>query len=53
MGARNGVLLWECEDCYEMYLKYDAEETEVELQNAKGYWTNPKDWGYIPKSKFN
>jgi ribosomal protein L37AE/L43A len=46
MGARNGVLLWECEDCYEMFLKYEAEET-------KDYWTNPKDWGYIPRRKFN
>ena len=53
MGARNGVLLWECELCYEMFLKYEAEETEVALQKAKGFWTNPNDWGYIPKSKFN
>ena len=53
MGARNGVLLWECEECYEMFLKYEAEETEIELQGAKGFWTNPNDWGHIPKSKFN
>ena len=53
LGAKEGVLLWECEDCYEMFLKYEAEETETELQFAKGYWTNPKDWGYYPKSKYN
>ena len=53
MGARNGVLLWECEQCYEMFLRYEAEETEGALQDAKGFWTNPNDWGYIPKSKFN
>jgi ribosomal protein L37AE/L43A len=53
MGARNGVLLWECDNCLEMFLKFDAEETEIELQSAKGYWTNPGDWGYIPKRKFN
>ena len=53
MGARNGVLLWECEKCYEMFLKFGAEETEGALQKAKGYWTIPSDWGFIPKSKFN
>jgi hypothetical protein len=53
MGAKNGVLLWECEECYEMFLKYDAEETEIELQSAKGFWTIPSHWGYIPKRKFN
>ena len=53
MGAKVGVLLWECENCYEMYLKYEAEETETELQFAKGCWTNPKEWGYHPKSKYN
>ena len=53
MGARNGVLLWECDKCFEMFLKYEAEETEAELQKAKGYWTNANDWGCIPKSKFN
>ena len=53
MGARNGVLLWECDKCFEMFLKYEAEETEAALQKAKGYWTNANDWGCIPKSKFN
>ena len=52
MGARNGVLLWECESCYEMFLKYDAEETEIQLQNAKDCWTTPGEWGYVPKSKY-
>ena len=53
MGARNGVLLWECDECFEMFLKYEAEETEAELQKAKVFWTNANDWGHIPKSKFN
>ena len=53
MGAKLGVLLWECEHCYSMFLKYDAEETENELQKAKGCWTNPNDWGYTPKRKYN
>ena len=53
IGARNGVLLWECEDCYEMFLKYGAEETEIELQGAKNCWTAPSFWGYVPKRKYN
>ena len=53
MGAKNGVLLWECESCNEMFLKYTPDKTEIELQNAKYYWTNSSDWGYIPRSKFN
>tara|TARA_R100000742_G_C4255214_1_gene73183 strand:- start:366 stop:692 length:327 start_codon:yes stop_codon:yes gene_type:complete len=53
MGAQNGVLLWECEDCDEMFLKYTADKTEIELQSAKYYWTNSDDWGYVPRSKFN
>ena len=53
MGARNGVLLWECEQCYQMFLKFEAEETEIALQEAKGCWTNSNDWAYVPKSKFN
>ncbi|QDP50921.1 MAG: hypothetical protein Tp132SUR00d2C45923861_17 [Prokaryotic dsDNA virus sp.] len=53
MGAKDGVLLWECEACEEMFLKYTADKTEIELQNAKYCWTNSKDWGYVPRSKFN
>ena len=53
MGARNGVLLWECEDCYEMFLKYEAEETEIELQDAKNCWTDPKSWGRVSRRKYN
>ena len=53
MGAKSGVLLWECEDCYEMFLKYGAEETEIELQGAKNCWTAPSFWGYVPKRKYN
>jgi len=53
MGAKEGILLWECEDCQYMYLRFDRFSTENELQTAKKYWTNPKDWGYCPKSQFN
>ena len=53
MGARNGILLWECEECSEMFLRYGVRETEKELQGAKEYWTNHRDWGYVPRRKFN
>ena len=54
MGAdKDGILLWECDDCNYMYLKYTLDKTEKELQSAKVYWTNPSDWGYRPKSEFN
>ena len=54
MGAdKEGILLWECDDCNYMYLKYTLDKTEKELQSAKVYWTNPSDWGYRPKDEFN
>jgi hypothetical protein len=53
MGAQKGVLLWECSECLDVYLKYDKDKTEEELQDASEYWTNPSDWGYRPHSEFN
>jgi len=53
MGACSGTLLWECEECSEMFLKYDIKKTEKELQKAKECWTNCRDWGYVPRRKFN
>jgi transposase-like protein len=53
MGAYMGSLLWECEKCESMYLRFKREKTEHYLQEAKGAWTNPKDWRYVPKSEFN
>ena len=53
MGAREGILLWECEDCYEMFLRYEASETEIELQVAMHCWTVPSSWGRIPRKEYN
>ena len=53
MRAQSGVLLWECNECLDVYLKYDKDITEEELQGASKYWTNPEDWGPCPKTKFN
>ena len=53
MGSKKEILLWECNNCYDVYLKYDKDTTEKELQRESKYWTNPGDWGPCPKSKFN
>ena len=53
MGTDEEILLWECNDCNGIYLKFDKEITEHELQEAKAYWTNRDDWGYCPKSQYN
>jgi RNase P subunit RPR2 len=53
MGANSGVLLWECSKCLDIYLKYDSDKTERELQNASKYWTNSSDWGKVPRAEFN
>ena len=53
MGGYDGVLLWECDECDEMMLRFTKDTTEKYLQLAKGLWTNPEDWGYVPRSKFN
>ena len=53
MGAYMGNLLWECNKCESMFLRFKKKKTEEYLQAAKGSWTNPSDWGYLPKSEFN
>tara|TARA_R100001594_G_scaffold13276_4_gene28728 strand:- start:71 stop:418 length:348 start_codon:yes stop_codon:yes gene_type:complete len=53
MGAYDGILFWECDVCEFTILRFKEEITEEYLQLAKGFWTNPSDWGYIPPSEFN
>ena len=53
MGAYNGILFWECDKCENTILRFKEELTEKYLQLAKGLWTNPSDWGYVPPSEFN
>ena len=53
MGGYDGILLWECDMCEEIFLRFKEERTEEFLQSAKGVWTNPRDWGYVPSYKFN
>ncbi len=53
MGGYDGVLLWECDTCDKIFLRFKEERTEKLLQSAKGVWTNPLDWGIVPPSEFN
>ena len=53
MGGYDGILFWECDICENTILRFKEELTEKYLQLAKGYWTNPQDWGYVSPSKFN
>ena len=53
MGGYDGILLWECDICERLFLRFKEERTEELLQSAKGIWTNPRDWGHVPRSKFN
>ena len=53
MGTYEGNLFWECDDCDKAFLRFEENKTEEYLQLAKGLWTNPSDWGYVPRSEFN
>jgi hypothetical protein len=53
MGAYDGILFWECHQCEYVVLRFQEKTTKKYLKLAKGVWTNPSDWGYVPRSKFN
>jgi hypothetical protein len=53
MGAYDGILFWECHQCETVVLRFQENTTKKYLKLAKGVWTNPSDWGYVPRSKFN
>jgi transcription elongation factor Elf1 len=48
LGGKDGVMLWQCEDCGELYLKYTKITTEKWLNIASKYWTNKLDWIDFP-----
>ena len=53
IGSYNGILFWECDKCDHAVLRFKEEVTEEYHLKAKELWTNPRDWGYVPRSKFN
>ena len=53
MGGYDGIIFWECDDCDSLFLRFESKKTQEYLESAKGVWTNPHDWGFIPRSEFN
>ena len=44
LGAYNKVLLWVCDRCDKLCLRFPKRETEELLKGGEGYWTNSSDW---------
>ena len=44
IGAYNGTLLWECEYCGKLFLRFGRKKTENLLETLRGTWINPADW---------
>ena len=44
VGAKEGALFWECDECMFKFLKYSIKNTLEFLQGAEDYWYNPNDW---------
>lgn len=45
LGTVDKPLLWMCDECEEVYLKYDPNYTEKLLIRAEKFWTVPQHWG--------
>lgn len=44
LGAINKELMWMCDSCETLFLKYSYRYTITKLNKSKEYWTNPNDW---------
>ena len=44
LGASDDVLLWICDGCEHLHLKYPVKITEEYLEKGSTYWSNPNDW---------
>ena len=44
LGAYDGTLFWNCEDCLNLHLRFSRSHTERLLRKASRFWTNPNDW---------
>tara|TARA_Y100000401_G_scaffold97891_1_gene85442 strand:- start:2089 stop:2424 length:336 start_codon:yes stop_codon:yes gene_type:complete len=53
LGTKEGTLMWICDDCDSLFLKYDLEKTEKWIEKGKGFWTNPLDWPEPTRDQFN
>ena len=53
LGAYSGTLLWDCNNCGYLFLRFDKKETETRLDSVKDTYTNPNDWGFMSKDEFS
>ena len=53
LGAYKGSLIWQCMKCSERYLRFRKDFTNKLLDEVKDSFTNPDDWGYLPKDEFS
>ena len=44
LGATDKELLWICDRCEKLFLKYTYRFTVRSLKKSQKYWTNPGDW---------
>jgi len=44
LGALNKELMWMCNACEKLFLKYSYRYTITRLRKSKEFWTNPNDW---------
>ena len=53
LGAYSGTLLWDCNKCGYMFLRFGKKETETKLNKVKDTYTNPNDWGFTSRNEFS
>ena len=53
LGTLQRPLLWQCTYCSERYLHLGSSTTEKLLRIVQDTYTNPDDWGEVPRQEFN
>lgn len=53
LGTLQKPLLWQCTECSERYLRLGSSTTEKLLRIVRDTYTNPQDWGEVPRQEFN
>lgn len=53
LGAINKEIMWICDSCEKLFLKYSFRYTVSKLKKSKSYWTNPNDWEEPEEGDYN
>ena len=53
IGAYHGTLLWECDYCGKLFLRFGRKKTEDLLETLRGTWINPNDWANTSSNEAN